>query len=46
MEFCVDLTHKHELKLKEKWTKGSKQYRFQIKHSNQNKKQLNQEEYY
>ena len=43
---CVDLTHKYELKLKLKSTKGSKQSRFQIKHSNKNKKQINQEEYY
>ena len=31
----MDITHKYELKLKIKSTKGSKHNRFQIKHSNQ-----------
>ena len=32
---CVDLTHKYELKLKIKNTKGSKTQQIQIKHLNQ-----------
>jgi len=42
----MDLSYKYELKLKEKCTKGTKQARIQIKYSNQNKKQMNQEKYY
>jgi len=43
----MDLAHKYELKLKgKKCTKGSNQNRIHIKHSNQNKKQMNQEKYY
>jgi len=43
---CMDLSYKYELKLKGKCTKGTNQVRIQIKHSNQNKKQMNQEKYY